>query len=124
MVARHAKSPCCGCKVRRFGGRRRQCSDCKKTWSIRKKKRGRPRIRPRNAVIERTLLGRYTLRQLAKERGLLSAPTLRYRFRQALVRFVELPRQYRVPNEPLILLADGMRFQFAGKPWVLYLMAG
>ena len=36
---------------------------------------------------------------------------------------VELPRQYRVPNEPLILLADGMRFQFAGKPWVLYLMA-
>lgn len=54
---------------------------------------------------------------------MLTAPTLRYRFRGALTRFVGLPRNYRMPRGPLILLADGMRFQFVGKPWVLYLRA-
>lgn len=54
---------------------------------------------------------------------MLSAPTLRYRFRGALARFLDLPRNYRLPRGPLILLADGMRFQFSGKPWVLYLTA-
>jgi hypothetical protein len=54
---------------------------------------------------------------------MLSTPTMRYRFRSALKGFVGQPRRYRVPSGPLILLADGMRFQFGGKPWVLYLTA-
>jgi len=37
----HAKSPCCHGKTIKYGGRRRQCVLCKKTWRIRKKKRGR-----------------------------------------------------------------------------------
>ena len=54
---------------------------------------------------------------------MLSAPALRYRFRRALARYTKGQRTYRIPHGPLVLLADGMRFQFAGKPWVLYLTA-
>jgi len=54
---------------------------------------------------------------------MLSAPTLRYRFRAALTKFLKQPRRRHLPQGPLVLLADGMRFQFAGKPWVLYLTA-
>jgi len=115
--------PCCASKIRRFGKRRRQCAQCNKTWSIRPKRRGRPKRRTSRAVIERALLSRYTLRQLAEQRGMLSAPTLRYRFRAALLKFVAQPRRLHLPGGPLILLADGMRFQFAGRPWVLYLTA-
>ena len=123
MITRHAKSPCCGSKVRRFGRRRRQCVSCQKTWSIRPQKRGRPKLRTGLNILKRTLVDRYTIRQLAEQRGMLSAPTLRHRFRDLLVRFVRKPRSYKIPSGPLVLLADGMRFQFSGKPWVLYLMA-
>lgn len=41
MNKQHVKSPCCRAIVVRFGKRRRQCVKCKKTWRIRKKKRGR-----------------------------------------------------------------------------------
>ena len=123
MIARHAKSPCCGAKVRRFGRRRRQCAQCKKTWSIRPRKRGRPKRRTSLTVLKRALLSRYTVRQLAEQRGMLSAPNLRHRFRGALARFVARPCSRQIPEGPLVLLADGMRFQFAGKPWVLYLTA-
>lgn len=123
MIARHAKSPCCSSQIRRFGKRRRQCAKCKKTWSIRPKKRGRPKRRTSRRVIERALLSRYTLRQLAEQRGMLSTPALLYRFRAALTKFLEQPPKPRMPDGPLVLLADGMRFKFAGKPWVLYLTA-
>jgi len=123
MIARHAKSPCCGGKVRRFGRRRRQCAQCKKTWSIRPRKRGRPKRRTSLTVLKRALLSRYTVRQLAEQRGMLSAPNLRHRFRGALARFVARPCDNKIPDGPLVLLADGMRFKFAGKLWVLYLTA-
>lgn len=45
MKKLHEKSPCCRGKINRFGGRRRQCCVCKKTWSVWKKKRGRKQKR-------------------------------------------------------------------------------
>lgn len=41
MNKKHMKSPCCGENIRLFGRRRRQCNSCNKTWSLRKKRRGR-----------------------------------------------------------------------------------
>jgi hypothetical protein len=69
------------------------------------------------------LLNKYTLRQLAQRRARLALPTFRYRFRQALHRFVTRPGPQQIPRGPLVLLADGLWFQFEGKPWVLYLTA-
>ena len=53
----------------------------------------------------------------------MALPTYRYRFRKALERFVARPSPQGLPSGPLVLLADGLWFQFKRKPWVLYLMA-
>lgn len=64
-----------------------------------------------------------TLRQLFSERPGVGLPAYRYRFRQALHRFVARPSPQKIPRGPLVLLADGLWFEFDGVPWVLYLMA-
>jgi hypothetical protein len=123
MDSKHAKSPCCGARVRRFGRRRRQCLRCKHTWTIRPKGRGRPHHRTSPAILRRVFEEGFTLRQLAVLRPGVSLPTYRYRFRKALERFVARPSSQPLPLGPLVLLADGLWFQFKQKPWVLYLMA-
>lgn len=50
-------------------------------------------------------------------------PAYRYRFRQALRRVVARPCPQKIPLGPLVLLADGLWFEFDGVPWVLYLTA-
>jgi len=123
MNSMHVKSPCCGTRVRRFGRRRRQCVCCKRTWTIRPKKRGRPLHRATPTILRRVFEGGFTLRQLAALRPSVALPTYRYRFRQALKRFVARPSPQPLPPGPLVLLADGLWFQFKGQPWVLYLTA-
>lgn len=123
MDTKHAKSPCCRSEVYRFGHRRRQCRTCKRTWSIRQKKRGRPRIRIQSNVLNQILLEKYTLSHLAKRRPSVGLANFRYRFRQALRRFVEQPNVQKLPSGPLILLVDGLFFHFQKLPWVLYLTA-
>jgi hypothetical protein len=53
----------------------------------------------------------------------VALPTYRYRFRKALEGFVARPSPQPLPPGPLVLLADGLWFQFKRHPWVLYLMA-
>ncbi len=123
MNSKHAKSPCCGARVRRFGPRRRQCTQCQHTWTIRPRKRGRPPHRTPDSVLYRVLVDGLTLGQLFSQRSGVALPTYRYRFRQALARFVARPAPQRVAAGPLVLLADGLWFEFGGTPWVLYLTA-
>jgi hypothetical protein len=65
----------------------------------------------------------FTLNQLASRHRGVTLPALRYRFRQAIQRFVSRPGSPAMPRGPLVLLADGLWFQFDGRPWVLYLTA-
>ncbi len=65
----------------------------------------------------------FTLGQLFSKRPGVALPAYRYRFRQALRRFVARPSPQRIPPGPLVLLADGLWFEFDGVPWVLYLTA-
>jgi len=118
----HANSPCCTARVRRFGPRRRQCVKCGRTWTIRPRKRGRPRHRMSPAVLGGTRGG------VDRQAAVLAArpsdlPAYRYRFRQALRHWVALPAWQSIPRGPLVLLADGLWFEFDGIPWVLDLMA-
>lgn len=122
MKSLHVKSPCCGGKIYRFGSRRRQCSHCKRTWRVRRKKRGRPRWRVAPGLLEEVLLQGRSLKNLSQRLG-LSPQALSYRFGQALRRFVGPSRLLRLPGGPLILLIDGLYFRFNTRPWVLYLMA-
>lgn len=122
MKTQHAKSPCCGARIYRFGARRRQCQLCGRTWSIRPKKRGRPPHRVPKALLARVLLGQHTLSAHAARHG-LTPQGFSYRFRQVLRRFVAQPRTALSPDGPLILLVDGLWVCFRGRPWVVYLMA-
>lgn len=123
MKTKHAKSPCCQAKVYRFGKRRRQCSACKRTWSIRQKKRGRPNAYIPPNILNQIFLEKYTLSQLAQKRPDVKLVNFRHRFRQVLQRFVAKPSPQKFPAGPLILLADGLWFHFHNNPWILYLTA-
>lgn len=122
MHSWHAKSPCCRAKIHHFGSRRRQCSHCKRTWRIRKKRRGRKPQRARPGSLKAVLLDGRTLKTLAPRYG-LTRQGLSRRFRRALRQFVSRPRCLRLPRGPLVLVLDGLYFRFGGKDWVLYVMA-
>jgi hypothetical protein len=64
-----------------------------------------------------------TVRQLYSHRARMTLPAYRYRFRQALKHWVVRPKPQSIPRGQLVLLADGLWFEFDGIPWVLYLMA-
>lgn len=74
-------------------------------------------------VLRRVLLKGCTLGQLFSNRAGVALPAYRYRFRQALRRFVRRPAPQKIPRGSLVLLADGLWFEFDGIPWVLYLTA-
>lgn len=122
MNSLHAKSPCCRANINRFGARRRQCSRCKRTWSVRAKKRGSKPWRASPAFLEAVLVQGRTLKSLAPRAG-LTRQAMAHRCRQALRRFVSRPRPLRLPTGPLVLVLDGLYFRFGGKDWVLYVMA-
>src|SRR3970040_713121 len=123
MNSKHAKSPCCGAPVRRFGPRRRQCTQCRHTWTVRPRKRGRPTHRTPASVLHRVLVDGFTLSQLFSRRPGVALPAYRYRFRQALRRFVAQPSPQVIPQGPLVLLGGGLWFGFDGVPCVLSLVA-
>lgn len=74
-------------------------------------------------MLHRVFVEGFTLGQLFSKRPGVALPAYRYRFRQALRRFVARPGPQMIPRGPLVLLADGLWFEFDGIPWVLYLMA-
>lgn len=123
MKTKYAKSLCCHVKIYRFGKKRRQCSRCKRTWTIRPKKRGRPIANISLNVLNHVFLEKYTLIQLAKRRSKVGLFAFRHRFRQALRRFIAHPSSQMIPQGPLTLLADGLWFHFHDKHWILYLTA-
>jgi hypothetical protein len=122
MHSWHAKSRCCGAKVYHFGSRRRQCSQCKRTWRIRTKRRGRKPRRVRGGILQAVLLDGRTLKSLAPPYG-LTRQGLSRRFRRAQRQFVSRPRPLHLARGPLILVLDGLYFRFQRKDWVLYVMA-
>lgn len=117
------KSQCCRAVVWRISGRRRQCSGCRRSWRIRQKRRGRPRVRSLDRLIHQVLIEHRSLTQLARRYG-MTRQALSYRFLKALESFI---RRSRAPNvggsDSFVLLIDGLRFRFKRRPWVLYLMA-
>jgi len=121
MVTQHAKSLCCRGSINRFGRRRRQCSICKRTWSIRKKKQGRKRKRIALALLNRILLERYTIAQEQK-RLCISKSGIALRYTKAM-RTVATTAPPLFPSGPYALIGDGLYFKFKRKEWVMYLMA-
>lgn len=117
MSTLHEKSPCCRGVVHRFGGRRRQCSKCKRTWRAWRRRRGPAQRRKSEKVLLSRLVG---LKPIVCTRS----RSLAYkRFRETLEWFVRKKRVLRLPRGPYILIADGLWFRFGKETWVLYLVA-
>ncbi len=122
MATQHAKSPCCRGRINRFGKRRRQCTICKRTWSIRKKRRGRKRKRIATALLNRILLERHTIAQ-EKRNVRLSRSGIALRYLKAMRATVERRHSLVSFRGPQILLGDGLYFKFKRREWVMYLLA-
>lgn len=122
MVTRHAKSSCCGAPIQHFGGRRRRCPRCGRTWRIRRCRRGPKPGRPALALLRATLLERRSLARQAAARR-CPAATLRRRCRQALAWFLAHSAAAPVPPGAVILLGDALWLRFGRARWTLYLLA-
>lgn len=104
----HAKSSCCHTPMWSHGVRRRYCSGCGRTWSVRKKRRGRKRNR---------CTGQALVRYFEKRTHALS----RYRMRQELEYYLSHSSWCHVPHGQLIIVADAFYARVAKKRIVVYL---
>jgi hypothetical protein len=116
----HGKSPCCQAKIYKFGGKRKQCSLCKKTWSIRQKKRGRKAKRVNPDLLEKVLGKGRKIAHIADRKGSVGSPALSYRLKKSMA---AKPRLNEYPIGWLILIADALWFELESKRWTLYLLA-
>lgn len=117
------KSLCCKAGVCRYGKRRRQCTRCKKTWRIRKKKRGRKQLRVTTSIVSDVLVRGETITQRS-QRGRLSRRQYQLRYHRSVEE--RIPKQWfpRVPPGKLILISDGLWMLTNRKQrFVAYLMA-
>lgn len=116
----HAKSPCCGAIIYRFGARRRQCSFCHRTWSIRQKKRGRKSVRVHPNPQGFASASNESLRHKAS-RVHVGREIIRRRHRKNLIQLAKSAPP-KLPPGPYICVIDGFTVFFKGIPWTLYLV--
>lgn len=123
MITLHAKSPCCHSAVKRYGGRRRQCSRCGKTWRIRLKRRGPKLSRTPKFLLERVFNHGWPLQACVRKRT-ISRASLAKRLRRALNIFINRPRSYHFrKSERFILIIDAEWYRFKKEYWTAYFMA-
>ena len=116
----HGKSPCCQARIYKFGGKRKQCSLCKKTWSIRQKKRGRKSKRVKPSLLDKVLGKGQKVAHIADRKGSVGQPALSYQLKKAMT---VKSRTNEYPIGWLILIADALWFELDGQRWTLYLLA-
>ena len=117
----HVKSPCCRARAIRFGGKRRQCSTCDKTFTIRPKRRGRHRIRHTNRYVSSVFERDFSVKQLTH--GSVSLAAVQKRFQRALSAIVSKPRLMRLYGKMLVLIIDARWHLFNGQRWTMYFLA-
>lgn len=117
----HSKSPCCNAVVYRFGSRRRQCRACKKTWRIRKKKRGRKPLRIQPNPHATVILKRQSIANRARK-SCLSFGQIRLRHERNLQQILKHASPPTIPVGELIAIIDGWHFYLKGQKHVIYLI--
>lgn len=124
MTRKHEKSTCCQGKIIHFGGRRRQCKLCKKTWRVWQRRRGRKQTRTNRKLLVQYLDGHFvSIRKEAKRRG-ISESVLRRRLRKSAQRFVDTASWEHIPqNDQYILVADAVVKRINYEWWTIYCMA-
>jgi hypothetical protein len=123
MYTQHEKSTGCRAKIYKFGNKRRQCSECKKTWTVWPKKRGVKLSRPRRNLLKKVLVEKQSLFSAKLNRMVLSEAARSLRLRQSMEHFVNNTAPNRPPAGELILLIDALWFRFKKERWAMYLRA-
>jgi hypothetical protein len=122
MKLLHEKSQCCAARIVRFGGKRRQCTACKKTWSVQPAKRGPKPIRKQCDYLKKVFNHGFRVRQLAYN-STLSVNTIYKRFAKNLDAVVRQKRIIRIRGDKLILVVDAEWQYFKKELWTLYFLA-
>lgn len=105
----HEKSPCCRGTILRFGGRRRQCAVCKRTWSAWKKKRGRKKIRVSGDLAHRFVSDRLLPLRAPRSGHRQTKSEREYRLAKSRTWCAEHCPWLPPPKDgPLIAIADGL----------------
>jgi len=116
----HEKSPCCQAKIYKIGGKRKQCSECKKTWTNWQKKRGRKAKRTSIDLVRRVLGKGEKTTHIASRSNSITRSGLCHRLSKSILK---TKRANKYPAGWLIILADGVRFSLEQKYWTLYVFA-
>lgn len=117
MKKLHAKSPCCRGNIINFGGRRRQCILCKKTWRIRKKKTGRKKKRCCEDKLVKYLKNKTATLSSMSERKNSSRGKVQNETKRNLNSFLKNRCWEKIPsNCDLIIVADAM-IKYINKEW-------
>lgn len=116
----HEKSPCCQAKIYKIGDKRKKCSECGKTWTNWKKKRGRKAKRVDSSLIEKVLGAGERTTHIASRSNSISRSGLCHRLNKLILK---TERTNKYPSGWLIILADGVRFFLEQKYWTLYVLA-
>lgn len=122
MKLLHKKSKCCGAKIIRFGGKRRQCVACKKTWRVHSAKRGRKTSRKQRSYLNKVFNHGFSVKQLALHSN-LSSDSIYKRFAKNLNMVVGQKRVIRIRGPKLILLIDAQWQYFRSDLWTLYFLS-
>lgn len=106
---KHEKSPCCQGTVLRFGGRRRQCRVCTKTWSVWQRKRGRRAVRVSVDLAHRFVRGRLLPIRAERSGHRQTKNERAYRLAKSRIRCARHCAWPSPPKYgPLIAIADGL----------------
>lgn len=107
MNKKHAKCLFCGAKIIKYGRRRRRCHACKKTWTVRPKKRGRKAKRITATPVRKYL--NHERIPLARERsGTIVSASRSARLRKERDAFNRKQAWCPISDGPLILIADAI----------------
>ncbi len=119
----HEKSPCCRAKIYKFGGKRRQCSECKKTWTVWAKKRGVKPSRPNRNLLEKVLVRKRSLLSPGMTKKRLSKSSLSAKLAKAMRSCLKNTEMAPLNGNNCILIVDAVWFQFNKVRWTMYLGA-
>jgi len=118
----HEKSKCCAAKIIRFGGKRRQCTACRKTWRVHPAKSGRRTLRRSRNHLNKVFNHGFSVKQIALH-SRLSIDAVYKRFNNELKAVVNARRIIRIRGQKLILIVDAEWQLFKNGFWTLYCLS-
>ena len=122
METMHENCPHPRTAVQRFGGRRRRCRICGKTWSVHARRRGPKHSRSSTALLTQLLVAGVPTKRLCRDFR-CTAAALQKRCQFAIRQLADRPHVPVLPDGPLVLVADALRMNYQRQEWTLYNMA-